>query len=136
MVVGCFLFLHEVEEGFADEVEWKLLELLLPLELLLAQLNPKACNKALSWVSGELLVVRSFSPEKIELAPAKKHKHCNVGDIFSLPADKRMVAFFMTMRAVAMVRTSWSGSIGGGIFEGSSFNGGEGIDGDAFWLWF
>ena len=50
--------------------------------------------------------VSSFSPEKIELAPATKQSACASSDSASRPADRRTRALGATRRAQATVRTS------------------------------
>ena len=52
-----------------------------------------------------LAVVSSFSPVKIELAPAIKHNACSATDIRTRPADKRTRALGIVMRAVAIMRS-------------------------------
>ena len=57
-------------------------------------------------------VVRSFSPKKIEFAPARKQRACNSSLIASRPAESRTNEAGIMIRATAMVRTNSSGSRG------------------------
>ena len=52
-----------------------------------------------------LAVVRSLSPSKMELAPARKAMAWSPIDRFRRPADSRTTVRGITMRAVAMHRT-------------------------------
>src|SRR5690606_36105022 len=51
--------------------------------------RPRRWNRAWSWATSGLPVVNSFSPWKIELAPAAKQSACSSSDICSRPADSR-----------------------------------------------
>ena len=58
-------------------------------------------------------VVSSFSPKKIELAPARKHSSCASLLSAVRPAESRTRACGITIRAAAHIRTSSNGSSGG-----------------------
>src|SRR5690606_29960126 len=51
--------------------------------------RPSRSNSASSFATSGLPVVSSFSPWKIELAPAAKHSACSSSLIVSRPADSR-----------------------------------------------
>ena len=55
-------------------------------------------------------VVRSLSPWKIELAPARKHSAWTASPSSRRPADSRTIAFGIVIRATAIVRTNSNGS--------------------------
>src|SRR5262249_7983566 len=55
-------------------------------------------------------VVRGFSPQKIELAPARKQSACSSLLFTSQPAESRTTEAGIRIRATAIVRTNSSGS--------------------------
>ncbi len=59
-----------------------------------------------------LPVVSSFSPKKIEFAPAIMHSSCASSFICSRPAESRTIARGIRMRAQAIIRTISIGSTG------------------------
>src|SRR3546814_18583465 len=73
--------------------------------------SPNLANSAASLSSPALAVVRSLSPVKIELAPARKHNACVASDMLSRPADRRTIERGMVIRATATVRTNSMSSI-------------------------
>lgn len=66
--------------------------------------RPRILN--INWsVSKSLFgVVNSFSPVKMELAPAMKQSACSDMENRTLPADSLTIASGITMRAVAIIR--------------------------------
>ena len=79
---------------------------------------PRTSSMCISSLISGLGVVRSLSPAKIELAPAKKHKACPSRDIFIRPAERRTWDCGITMRAVAIIRTISQISTGGSSSSG------------------
>src|SRR5689334_9107606 len=67
-------------------------------------LRPSLANRAASAPPPAFGVVSSFSPVKIELAPARKHSACVLSDMLSRPADRRTMDLGIVMRATATVR--------------------------------
>lgn len=66
--------------------------------------SPRTLNMSWSASKSLLGVVKSFSPVKMELAPARKHSACSGMEKRTLPADNLTIAFGMTIRAVAIIR--------------------------------
>ncbi|MNN04805.1 hypothetical protein D3C81_1175410 [compost metagenome] len=60
---------------------------------------------SMSSLTSGLGVVRSLSPEKIEFAPAKKHKACPSVLMLVRPAERRTCVVGNKIRAVATMRT-------------------------------
>src|SRR5689334_1214667 len=75
-------------------------------------LSPSFSNRMRSESVSGLGVVSSLGPQKMELAPARKHSAWVSSLISSRPADSRTMDLGMVMRATAMVRTKSSGSSG------------------------
>ena len=65
---------------------------------------PVSCSRRLSLLCPGLSAVSSFSPIKIELAPAQKQRNCSARLIFVLPALKRIKAFGIRIRQTAITR--------------------------------
>ena len=78
-----------------------------------AACRPASRSSARSASTSGLPVVSSFSPKKTELAPARKQSICASRVSASRPADSRTRARGIRMRAVAIMRTSSSGSMRG-----------------------
>src|SRR5262249_57210839 len=76
--------------------------------------RPRARNSALSASSDGLGAVSNLSPKKIELAPARKQSTWSSRLMWSRPALRRTRARGKARRAVAISRTSWRESTGGG----------------------
>ena len=75
-----------------------------------AGVSPSLASSERSASTSGLSVVRSLSPWKIELAPARKHNAWIPSPSSRRPADSRTIAFGIVMRATATVRTNSNGS--------------------------
>src|SRR5882724_2516332 len=75
--------------------------------------SPSLARSARSWSSPGLGVVKSRSPVKIELAPARRQRAWVSADMAVRPAERRTRDRGSTMRAVAIIRTRSSGSTAG-----------------------
>ena len=71
---------------------------------------PSRSNSASSAATSGFPVVSSFSPWKIEFAPATKHSACSSSLISARPALRRTIDAGIMIRATAIVRTNSNGS--------------------------
>ena len=67
-------------------------------------IRPRILNIAWSASKSLFAVVRSFSPAKMELAPARKQSACSGMENRTRPAESLTIAFGITIRAVVIMR--------------------------------
>src|SRR5262249_25553042 len=80
--------------------------------------RPIACRNSTSPSADGFGAVSSLSPKKIELAPARKQSACSSRLMRSRPALRRTRDLGKASRAIAISRTSCSGSTGGASASG------------------